>query len=71
MNFVVLVEVETVLNVRDGGMLPRPAALGADIRIVRPLYNRLRLGSVADLIDRFTPPITLSGPDERNWRRCW
>lgn len=71
MNFIVLADVETVLNVRDVGMLPRLAALGADIVIARPLYNRLRLGSVADLIDRFTPPITLIGTDERNWRRCW
>lgn len=71
MNFIVLVDVETVLNVRAAGMLPRLAALGADIIIPRPLYNRLRLGSVAELIDRFTPPITLIGPDECNWRRCW
>ena len=71
MRFIVLVDVETVLNVRAAGMLPRLAALGADIIIARPLYKRLRLGSVAELIDRFTPPITLIGPDECNWRRCW
>ncbi|MFC5394497.1 hypothetical protein [Bosea vestrisii] len=66
-----LVDVETVLNVHAAGMLPRLAALGADIIIARPLYNRLRLGSVSDLIDSFTPPIQLIGPDERNWRLCW
>lgn len=71
MNFIVLFEVETVLNVRAAGMLPRLVTLGADIIIARPLYNRLRLGSVSDLIDSVTPPIQLIGPDELNFRICW
>lgn len=71
MSLIVIGDVESVLNVRDAGMMPKLAVLGADIIIPRPLYNRLRPGSVANLIDSLTPPIVLIGPDELNWRRCW
>jgi len=70
MNFIVIADIESLLNVVDAGMLPRLTALGVDIVIPRPLYNRLLPSSTADLIDSLTPPIVLVGPDERNRRRC-
>lgn len=70
MSFVVIADVQSLLNVCDAGMLPRLAALGADIIIPRPLYNLLRPSPDADLIDSLTPPIILVGGDEQNRRRC-
>ena len=70
MNFVIIADIESLLNVVDSGMLPRLAAMGADVIIPRPLYNRLLPSSTADLIDSLTPPIVLIGPDEQNRRRC-
>lgn len=70
MGFVVIPDIESLLNVRDAGMLPRLAALGVDIVIPRPLYNRLLPSSTADEIDTLTPPIRLIGPDEQNRREC-
>lgn len=69
MSFIVIADIESLLNVVDAGMLPRLAALGADIIIPRPLYNQLLPSSTADLVDSLTP-IVLVGPDERNRRRC-
>jgi hypothetical protein len=68
MSLIVIADVKTMLNVRDAGMLPKLAALGVDIIIPRPVYNRLRHGSVGALIEAFTPPIKPIGPDERGWR---
>lgn len=68
--FIVIADIESLLNVLDAGMLPKLAALGVDIVIPRPVYNRLLPSSTADEIDSLTPPIRLIGPDEQNRRLC-
>lgn len=66
MSFIVIADVEALLNVRDFRLLPALAALGVEIVVPRPAYNRLRPGSVGALIEAYTPPIRLVGPDDRD-----
>lgn len=65
MSFIVIADVESLLNVREFGLMPRLAALGVEIVVPRPAYNRLRPGSVAHMIDVWTPSIRLIGPNDR------
>lgn len=58
--FIVIADVESLLDVLDAGMLPRLAAIGSDILIPRPLYNVLS-SHWTELIDSLSPPIALLG----------